>query len=111
MLYTKLPFNIKFLNTFPFNSQVLTVLSKGIILNGSLVYSTNVTVVGSEVKIDGKLIVSSQMYKVAAVDYVFDKTNYPFIKGQNIEFTGKLYRDVLIEALEEIGPKGEWTVD
>ena len=78
---------------------------------GSLVYSTNVTVAGTEVKIDGKPIISSQIYKVAAVDYVFDKTNYTFVKGQNIEFTGKLFRDVLIEALEEIGPKGEWTVD
>ena len=105
-VYKIMPFD-NTVKTCELNGNVL----RNLILNGSLVYSTNVTVAGSEIKIDGKPIISSQMYKVAAVDYVFDKTNYPFVKGQNIEFTGKLFRDVLIEALEEIGPKGEWTVD
>ena len=45
------------------------------------------------------------------MDYVFDKTEYPFLSGENIKFTGVLFRDILIEALEEIGPNGKWTVE
>ncbi len=100
----------------PFDNTVKTCeLSgstlKNLILKGSLVYSTNVSVNGNNVTISGNAIELSKMYKVAAVDYVFDKENYPFIKGQNIEFTGKLFRDVLIETLEQIGPNGEWTLE
>ena len=100
----------------PFDNTVKTCELSGsvlrsLLLKGSLVYSTNVIVNGQNVTISGNNIVSSKMYKVAAVDYVFDKDNYPFINGDNIQFTGKLFRDVLIEALETIGPKGKWTVE
>ena len=100
----------------PFDNTVKACELKGnvlriLLLDGSLVYSTNVFVSGSEVTINGKSIDLNKYYKVAAVDYVFDKTNYPFIKGQNIQFSGVLFRDVLIEALEKIGPNEEWILN
>lgn len=61
--------------------------------------------------INGKDIVLTDLYSVAAVDYIFDKTEYPFTKGEDIEQTGILFRDVLIETLEEIGSKNKkWEI-
>lgn len=45
---------------------------------------------------NGVKVNSSQIYTVAAVDYIFDKTNYGFLQGQNITLTEYLMRDLLV---------------
>lgn len=53
---------------------------------------------------------SSKLYSVAAVDYIFDKPEYPFLSGEDINATGILFRDVLIETLEKLGSSNKkWT--
>lgn len=45
-------------------------------------------------------------YRVAAIDYIFDNDSYLFNKGTDIEITGLLFRDVMIEAIEKNTEKG-----
>lgn len=46
-------------------------------------------------KQNGVAVVSSQVYTVGAVDYIFDKTNYGFLQGTNITQTEFLMRELL----------------
>ena len=46
-------------------------------------------------KQNGVEVVSSQVYTVGAVDYIFDKTNYGFLQGTNITQTEFLMRELL----------------
>ena len=58
---------------------------------------------GNNYYINGKLIDESAIYRVIAVDYLFDNANYPFLNGQNSVYTNVLFRDVLIKELELLG--------
>ena len=40
-----------------------------------------------------------KLYKVAACDYIFNKTSYPFLKGEEVTETKLLVRDVIIQDL------------
>lgn len=61
--------------------------------------------------INGKDLVLTDLYSVAAVDYIFDKPEYPFTSGENIEQTGILFRDVLIDTLEKLGSQNKkWKI-
>ena len=96
----------------PFDNTIKTVELKGSyiksIINGyDIVCSDNIT--GDRYSgyyINGELIDDNKVYKVAAVDYIFDKSSYPFGNGENAFATGILFRDILIETLEEINNKG-----
>ena len=51
-----------------------------------------------------------KLYKVAACDYIFNKTIYPFLRGQEVTETEILVRDVIIADLREWGKKNkDWT--
>lgn len=98
----------------PFDNTVKVVTLRGkvirnlITLGGELKYSTqNITLEGNTIYINGVLLDDEATYRVAAVDYVFDKDTYPFLKGSDIISTGKLIRDVMIEAIEESTSKNE----
>lgn len=90
----------------PFDNTIkLVKLTGRQILN--ITNSTEVTYSDSLVlknvqTINGKNLVPTELYTVAAVDYIFDKPEYPFLSGEDIESTGVLFRDVLIDALEKI---------
>lgn len=91
----------------PFDNTVKMVNIKGkvlknlILLGGELVYSNaSVTVEGNSVYCDGNLIQDDMEYRVAVVDYIFDKETYPFLDGTNIFATGELLRDILITDIE-----------
>ena len=58
---------------------------------------------GNNYYINGELIDESAIYRVIAVDYLFDNANYPFLNGQNSVYTNVLFRDVLIKELELLG--------
>ena len=52
---------------------------------------------------------AEKLYKVAACDYVFNKTIYPFLQGQEVTETKLLVRDMLIKDLKEWGKAAvEW---
>lgn len=96
----------------PFDNTIKTVDLKGsyikrLILSNDIVYSNNIT--GDNFDgyyINGELIDDNKLYKVAAVDYIFDQSSYPFRYGENAYATGILFRDILIEKLEELNNLG-----
>ena len=51
-----------------------------------------------------------KLYKVAACDYIFNKTIYPFLRGQEVTETEILVRNVIIADLREWGKANrDWT--
>lgn len=79
--------------------------------NGSdIIYSGNVTITNNSLYINGVEKNSAELVKVATIDYVFDKSTYPFLKGQNQTETGILFRDYLIQAVRDACQNDEqWT--
>ncbi len=96
----------------PFDNTIKTVTLKGsqirvLFGSGELCYSSNVTGNNSSgYYINGILLDDEAYYRVAAVDYIFDQSKYPFQSGTNIVATGILFRDILINDLEQIGQSG-----
>lgn len=88
-------------NTINF-STIKGKILRNLIINGTeLTYSTNsVNVDGSNVYINGVLLNDDATYRVAVVDYIFDKDTYPFKKGDDCYLTGILLRDILIQNIE-----------
>ena len=84
-----------FVEVYPFDNYIKTVeLSGAAIIN---LYASSSLIFDD--KFNVSTIVSSQMYTVAAVDYVFDQTKYPFLTGQNPTLTSILMRDLLVQDL------------
>lgn len=87
----------------PFDNTVKTVDLKGEDVK-TLIYlfvsSANVVREGDYIYINGELLDVTKTYSVASIDYIFDKPENPFLKGDNIVATGILFRDVLIERVE-----------
>ncbi len=96
----------------PFDNIIKTCELKGsdirkILNNSNIMYSNTVVRDGSKIFINGKELDNDTYYTVATVDYLFDKTEHPFQKGQNIKNEGILYRDLLIQAIEETTKNNE----
>lgn len=51
--------------------------------------------------LNGKVCDPNELITVAAVDYVFDKPDFPFLGGTNQIDTGDLFRDYLIQAVRD----------
>lgn len=62
-----------------------------------IVYNSSVTFQNNNFYLDGVLIDDMKEYRVAAIDYIFDKTYYPFLSGKDIVHTFQLFRDVLVQ--------------
>ena len=95
----------------PFDNYVKTVTLTGsqlidVISNNTdgLVFDYDLDT--SALTINGEAIVSSQTYRFATVDYIFDKTKYPFTTGVNPEFTGILLRELLVQDVRLTGTTG-----
>lgn len=97
----------------PFDNTIKTTYLKGkyiksLLLTSGIIYSDNI--IGDSLSgfyINGELIDDNKLYKVAAVDYIFDQSSYPFESGENSYATGVLFRDILIQSLEEIEQNGQ----
>ncbi len=92
----------------PFDNFLKTVDLKGsairILVNRSdFILSTNVFVNNAtgQIYINGELLDDNKVYSVAAIDYIFDKPENPFLSGDNIVNDGTLFRDILIQRVEQ----------
>ena len=98
----------------PFDNAIKTCKLLGsdikVLLNVSgIVASESIVRSGSDIIINDKVLEDDQYYTVAAIDYIFDKPEYPFLKGIEITNNGKLYRDLMIEVIEKLtADNQEW---
>ena len=61
--------------------------------------------------IDGTEINDEQLYVVATIDYVFEKYNYLFSLGQDINYSGFIFRNHLVaEVKESVAINGQWHI-
>ncbi|PKL01517.1 MAG: hypothetical protein CVV56_00620 [Tenericutes bacterium HGW-Tenericutes-1] len=94
---------------YPFDNFIKTSQLTGAQLNNmcyviesnDVVADDTVSCSNGVFKQNGVSVVSSQLYTVGAVDYIFDKTNYGFLQGLNITQTEYLMRDLLADYLRE----------
>lgn len=95
----------KLVEVYPFDNYLKTVELTGLTIynlfytDGDIVFDDGVTSSGGHLYINGVQVNDSQLYTVAAVDYVFDKDYYPFLSGQNVTQTTTLMRDLLAQDL------------
>ena len=90
----------------PFDNTVKLVTLKGnevrkiikwFVSSTNVYYNEN----NGKIYINGQPLDDNKYYRVAAIDYIFDNTKYPFLYGQNITVTNKLFREILIERVEK----------
>ena len=53
------------------------------------------------VYINNEELDDNKYYKVATIDFLYEKSNYPFKYGNNGYDTNILFRDALVEAVKE----------
>lgn len=97
----------KIYQIMPFDNIVKTCKLKGAdikkVLNLSgMNVSQTIERIDGKLYINGKELLDDEYYSVATIDYVFDKPEYPFLKGIDITNDGLLYRDLMIEVIEEL---------
>lgn len=67
---------------------------------GDVVFDDGLSFDGTTLYINGSPVILNQYYTVGAVDYIFDKTEYDFIQGIDITYTGYFMRDLLVQDLK-----------
>lgn len=72
--------------------QILNLILKE---NRDIITDAKLKIEEGKYYINEKEIIENQTYKIAAIDYIFDKSNYPFKNGQNILNTTEYIRDLL----------------
>ncbi len=91
----------------PFDNAIKTCKMLGsdirkVANTSGIVASKSLVVNGKDITINGKTLIDTEYYSVAAIDYIFDKPEYPFLNGTDIVNDGKLYRDLMIEVIENL---------
>ena len=85
------------------NKIVLTTISGSDLLRlldySGLFISDNVDV--NLRTINGVAIESNGSYRVATIDYLYEKTNYPFKSGKDIVHSDTIFRDEIFESMKE----------
>ena len=88
---------------YPFDNFIKTSQLTGaqlnnmcyVLVNNDVIADDSVSCSNGVFKQNGVAVSTSQLYTVAAVDYIFDKTNYGFLQGANITQTEYLMRELL----------------
>ena len=75
--------------------------------SNDVLHSDNIEVKNGELYYNGVKCNGDETFTVAAIDYIFDKTNFPFVESQNQATTGILFRDYLIQAIKDICNNGD----
>lgn len=89
----------------PFENEIRTVEIKGSELRklysyDSLYISDTMRLVNGVLSINNEPLDDSKYYKVATIDFLYEKSNYPFKYGKNGHDTNILFRDALVEAVK-----------
>ncbi|XFA99316.1 bifunctional UDP-sugar hydrolase/5'-nucleotidase [Candidatus Izemoplasma sp. B36] len=93
------PFD-NYINTCKLTGQQLLDFYEDIqYYNDDVVFDDALTYNNGNLYINGVLVEASILYTVGAVDYIFNKTDYAFLDGQDITITTYLMRDLLVEDL------------
>lgn len=66
-----------------------------------VLHSDNIDVKNNKLYFNGRECQDDEIFTVAAVDYIFDKESFPFLKANNQDTTGDLFRDYLIQAIKD----------
>ncbi len=69
--------------------------------SSDVLHSDNVELINGELYINGRKCATDETFTVAAVDYIFDKPEFPFLSAENQGTTGVLFRDYLIQAIKD----------
>ena len=73
-----------------------------------VISSDNIRVEGDSLYINDTLCNEGETFTVAVIDYIFDKTTYPFQNSTNQE-VDVLFREYLIQAIKDcVSEKGKW---
>ena len=97
----------------PFDNLVKTATFTGaeiinILKISDAVHSSNIVQSGNSFAFsNGEAIDAEQTYVLACVDYLFDREAIIYDEGDNIEIVQCLVRDIMINALRELGKTGE----
>ena len=98
----------------PFENKIKVVSIKGYELEklanySGLFISDSLSKQNGTVYINGEPIDANEYYRVATIDYLYEKTNYPFKTGLNPVDTDILFRDALAEAVKKkVSEKGKF---
>ncbi len=93
------PFD-NYINTCKLTGQQLLDFYEDIeYYNDDVVFDEALTYNNGNLYINGVLVESTTLYTIGAVDYIFNKTDYAFLDGQDITITTYLMRDLLVEDL------------
>ena len=91
----------------PFENKVVIVEILGSVIINRLLgsadsyYFISTNVDANNKTINGEKIDTSKYYKVATIDYLYEKTSQPFMNGNNYVNTGDLFRDVIAWSVKE----------
>lgn len=89
----------------PFENQCVVVELLGSVINNELLTND-----GLFVATGGKTYEANKYYKVVTIDFLYEKTWYPFQNGKNANRTGDLFRDVLAQNVKEnVKKNGKFT--
>ena len=98
-MITIYPFDNVIKTTEMTGQQITDFLSDLNYYGGDVVFDDSLTFDGATAYVNNVPIVLNQLYTVGAVDYIFDKTEYDFIEGINISYSGIYLRDLLVQDL------------
>lgn len=85
----------------PFENQVVIVeLTGDVIMNRLFSGADSYYFISSNIDVNNKTINgvkidTTKYYKIATIDYLYEKTSQPFMNGKNYSRTGDLFRDVI----------------
>lgn len=106
----------KIYEIIPFDNNIkLVTLTgkqiKGILSQSEIIESKSVTGSEGAYYINGEELDDNKTYRVCAISYIFDLQSYPFINGTDIINSEVLFRDVVIESIENLTKNNEkWFV-
>lgn len=80
-------------------AQLLAFYEKILFSGYDVVFDDQLSYDGTHLFLNGVELLDQEVYTVGAVDYIFDKTNYDFLDGQNLTLTSLLMRDLLVQDL------------
>lgn len=95
----------------PFDNQVkvadMTVEMLATVASAGVQLSSNASLRGGYLIIGDETLESTDVIRVATIDYLFDNPKYDLNQGTNIVSNGDIFRDYLIAYVREMTAKGE----